>query len=268
MGDPGTEEARPMRPDRLILTLALLTTAAAWAAKPAAPGPVNLAGTWAPKYWTLKLALFQEGNRVWGANAGKSHDHFFRGQWEGGRLVVVANRIDTVRKKCEPRGVMVVQSRGNVSQVGSVWLTAKGRRLKGPWTRASADAGETVPYPWKEELTYCGMLRTYELAFKSASNQLLGTDWPILAAVADLLKADASMKIQVAGHTDSTGDAAKNQSLSEQRAEAVKKALVEKYGADAARISTKGWGAEQPLQDNKTAEGRAANRRVELVLAR
>jgi outer membrane protein OmpA-like peptidoglycan-associated protein len=257
-----------MRTHRLILMLALLTTASAWAGKPGAPGPVNLTGTWTPKYWTLKLALFQEGDRVWGANAGKTHDHFFRGQWDGGRLVVVANRIDTVRKKCEPRGVMVVRSKGNVSQLDSVWMNAEGRVLKGPWTRASADPGEAVAYPWKEELTYCGMLRTYELAFKSASDQLVGTDWPILAAVADLLKSDAAMKIEVVGHTDSTGDAAKNQALSQQRADSVKKALVEKYGADAARISTKGWGAEQPLQDNKTDEGRAANRRVELVIAR
>jgi outer membrane protein OmpA-like peptidoglycan-associated protein len=102
------------------------------------------------------------------------------------------------------------------------------------------------------------MLRTYELAFKSASDQLLGTDWPILAAVADLLKSDATLKIQVVGHTDSTGDAVKNQPLSQQRAESVKKALVEKYGADAARISTNGWARSS--RSRTTRRTRAARR--------
>jgi OOP family OmpA-OmpF porin len=86
--------------------------------------------------------------------------------------------------------------------------------------------------------------------------------------VSEALKQNGSMKIDVAGHTDNTGDAKANQSLSERRAAAVKQILVSKYGADAARITTKGWGPEQPIQENTTAEGRTLNRRVEIVLAR
>ena len=91
---------------------------------------------------------------------------------------------------------------------------------------------------------------------------------PLLAAVAELLKKNPSHKIQVAGHTDSTGDAKKNQELSERRAAAVKKVLVEKYGADTARITVKGSGANQPVADNQTEDGRALNRRVEIVVSR
>jgi OOP family OmpA-OmpF porin len=83
-----------------------------------------------------------------------------------------------------------------------------------------------------------------------------------------VLKNGPSMEIQIAGHTDSTGDAAKNMDLSERRAATVKQTLVDRYGADAARITTKGWGVEQPIADNKTDDGRALNRRVEIVLAR
>lgn len=93
-----------------------------------------------------------------------------------------------------------------------------------------------------------------------------GTEWPILSAVAETLKQDSDMKIQIAGHTDSTGDVKANQALSERRAETVKRILSEKYGADAARITTRGWGAEQAVADNATDEGRALNRRVEIVL--
>ena len=254
-----------MKLKSIAVVAAVLVSASAHAGK---PGPVNLTGAWTPKYWTLKLALFQEGDRVVGTNLAKNHDHFFRGQWDGDRLVLVNNQIDLVRKKCTPRGVMVLQSKGTVSSVDTTWFKGEGRPLKGPWKRSSADAGETFTYPWKEELQYCGMLRTWELVFASGRDALNGTDWPILAAVAELMKSDAALKIEIAGHTDNKGDAAKNQTLSEKRAEAVKKALVEKYGADAVRISTKGWGAEQPIEDNKTDDGRAVNRRVEIVLAR
>jgi OOP family OmpA-OmpF porin len=58
------------------------------------------------------------------------------------------------------------------------------------------------------------------------------------------------------------------QELSDRRAAAVKEALVSRYGGDAARISAKGLGATRPIQENTTADGKAMNRRVEIVLAR
>lgn len=69
--------------------------------------------------------------------------------------------------------------------------------------------------------------------------------------------------IDVSGHTDSIGKPAYNQKLSERRAEAVKAWLVKK-GIDAERIETKGYGETKPVADNKTAAGRAMNRRVEV----
>ena len=228
---------------------------------------VNVTGTWQPKNWTLKISLRQEGTRVWGY--GGQRDFWFRGQWDGDRLVLVANNFEEKRKNtCKPRGVFALSGK-TVSMLDGVWFQSDtGRTLKGPWVRLSPDAGEAVPYPYATELMYCGTLQTYELAFASGSDILQGTDWPILAAVADLLKKDSALKIEVAGHTDSTGDAKANQALSERRAAAVKQALVTKYGADAARIASKGWGAEQPIQDNGTVDGRAMNRRVEIVRAR
>jgi OOP family OmpA-OmpF porin len=69
--------------------------------------------------------------------------------------------------------------------------------------------------------------------------------------------------IIVVGHTDNVGNAAANQRLSLQRAEAVKKYLVGK-GIEPNRIYTEGKGPTQPVADNRTAEGRAKNRRVEI----
>lgn len=239
----------------------LLATTSLVAQKP----PVNLTGTWAPGYWTLKIALQQEGERVWGR--GGNGDFWFRGRWDDGRLLLVATNFDERRKGvCNPRGVFIM-SGTTVNNVTAEWRRPGERALNGGWKRLSPAAGDPIDYPYATELEYCGTLTTYELAFASGSDKLTGTEWPILAAVADVLKQKSTVKIEVAGHTDSTGEAAANQALSERRAAAVKQALVEKYGADAARISTRGWGAEQPIEDNKTEGGRALNRRVEIVLA-
>jgi OOP family OmpA-OmpF porin len=69
----------------------------------------------------------------------------------------------------------------------------------------------------------------------------------------------------VTGHTDNVGSAASNQKLSERRAEAVKTYLVSK-GLDGSKIRTQGKGLSQPITDNKTAQGRAQNRRVEVEI--
>lgn len=247
---------------RIMLTLSLVVTLAS----AAATAQVNVTGTWTPTSWTIKPSLQQEEDRVWGYGGAK--DFWFRGHWDGNRLVLVVNGFREARKgACTPRGVFVLTG-STVIALQSTWFQPGRKPLAGAWTRASADAGEKVEYPYAMELEYCGMLRTYELAFASGSDKLSGADWPILAAVADLMKKNTAAKIEVAGHTDSVGDAKKNQALSEARATAVKNVLVTKYGADAARITTKGWGAEQAIEDNKTEDGRALNRRVEIVLAR
>jgi OOP family OmpA-OmpF porin len=86
------------------------------------------------------------------------------------------------------------------------------------------------------------------------------------AGLDDLVSKLAGLTLEVitaVGHTDSVGADAYNQKLSLRRAEAVKAYLVGK-GIDAARISTDGKGESQPVADNKTAEGRAKNRRVDI----
>jgi outer membrane protein OmpA-like peptidoglycan-associated protein len=231
-----------------------------------ASAQVNLTGTWQPKYWTTKMALQQEGDRVWGH--GGAQDFWFRGTWDGARLIIVANNFDPKRPKgtCRPRGMMAITGKA-FSSLTTTWFDeGRPKPLRGTWTRLSPNAGDPVAYPYAAELTQCGSLRTYELVFASGSDQMSGTDWPILSAVAETLKQNSGMKIQVAGHTDSTGDAKANLALSDRRAATVKRILSEKYGADAARITTKGWGSEQAVQDNATEEGRALNRRVEIVL--
>lgn len=86
-----------------------------------------------------------------------------------------------------------------------------------------------------------------------------------LDKVVQLLNENPTIKIQIAGHTDNIGTAADNLKLSENRAKAVVTYLVGK-GVDAKRLTSKGYGATQPVADNKTEEGRALNRRTELKI--
>ena len=84
-----------------------------------------------------------------------------------------------------------------------------------------------------------------------------------LTNIADILKAYPQVKIRIGGYTDNTGDPAANLQLSEQRADNVMAELV-KLGIDPARMTAKGYGAEDPIADNSTDEGRQKNRRISL----
>lgn len=87
---------------------------------------------------------------------------------------------------------------------------------------------------------------------------------PVIDQVAEMLQTNPGLMLSVEGHTDSVGTPASNKVLSENRAKAVVAALAGK-GIDAKRLTTAGWGQDKPIADNQTEEGRAKNRRVELV---
>ncbi len=82
-----------------------------------------------------------------------------------------------------------------------------------------------------------------------------------IKTLADFMAKYPNTNVEIAGHSDSTGKLASNNALSQKRADSVKNALI-KAGVDAKRLSSKGYGPSQPIADNKTAEGRQANRRV------
>lgn len=99
--------------------------------------------------------------------------------------------------------------------------------------------------------------------FATGSSKLLTKSFSKLNDVVSILKENPTYKVNIDGHTDNTGKADKNQTLSEARAASVKAYLVSK-GIDESRLTSTGYGQDKPIADNKTAAGRAKNRRVEM----
>jgi outer membrane protein OmpA-like peptidoglycan-associated protein len=100
--------------------------------------------------------------------------------------------------------------------------------------------------------------------FKTDSDELTDTSTEILDRVANTLIANPTVVVEIAGHTDSDADEAYNKDLSQRRAETVMAYLTDK-GVIADNLSAMGYGETQPIASNETSEGKAQNRRVELV---
>lgn len=115
----------------------------------------------------------------------------------------------------------------------------------------------------KKELDRAGRVALY-VNFDTGKATLRPDANPTLAEIDKLLKQDARLKLSIEGHTDNTGNAQLNRDLSTARARSVLGALVG-LGIDPARLASKGFGPDKPLADNATEDGRAKNRRVELV---
>jgi outer membrane protein OmpA-like peptidoglycan-associated protein len=114
-------------------------------------------------------------------------------------------------------------------------------------------------------LATTGRAAVYGIYFDFDSAEVREQSTPGLQEITDALNKNSGWKLAIEGHTDNLGGDPYNLDLSKRRAEAVKVILVTRYHIDAARLTTVGYGASRPKASNDTLEGRAQNRRVELV---
>lgn len=122
----------------------------------------------------------------------------------------------------------------------------------------------------KAEDIYQGIMREgrvaiYSIYFDFDKADIKPESRPTLDEIAKFLKSNPKIKLYIVGHTDNVGKLEYNMDLSKRRAEAVVKELVEKYGIEKERLKAFGVGPLAPVASNRTEEGRAKNRRVELV---
>lgn len=127
------------------------------------------------------------------------------------------------------------------------------------------DKCPATPTGFKVDAEGCPLKATLHLNFATNSNKVDAAGTAKVAAFASFLKDSPAYSASIVGHTDSTSSDVFNQKLSEKRAEMVKSMLV-KEGVDASRLSSSGKGESQPVASNKTKQGRAENRRIEVDL--
>ena len=118
--------------------------------------------------------------------------------------------------------------------------------------------------PLYDRMMTDGKFITYGITFDVGKAVIKPESMGEINRIVRLMTDDPSLRFEVQGHTDNTGNAASNQTLSEQRAQAIVQKLVE-MGISADRLTAVGKGQTNPLADNSTDEGRAKNRRVEFV---
>ncbi|MEZ4313967.1 MAG: OmpA family protein [Polyangiaceae bacterium] len=134
------------------------------------------------------------------------------------------------------------------------------------------EKGKPDPDPTKNgcpqavRVTETEVIILQQVQFDTNKSTIKKVSDPLLDEVAEVLREHPEiLKIEVQGHTDSKGSPALNKTLSQNRADSVKKALI-KRGISEGRLIPKGYGQDKPIADNGTDEGRAKNRRVQFVI--
>jgi OOP family OmpA-OmpF porin len=124
-----------------------------------------------------------------------------------------------------------------------------------------AEGGKSM----REQLEETGRIVTHGILFDVNSATIKGESYRTLQEIGQLLQDIPDLRLSIEGHTDSDGSDESNMTLSQKRADSVRTYLMTTFGVGADRLESKGWGESKPVDSNDTAEGKANNRRVELV---
>ncbi len=125
--------------------------------------------------------------------------------------------------------------------------------------------GKAIDIKYAPTITDKVSSKSFQIQFETGSATIKPESYAVLDEILKSSVVAEGLKVGVYGHTDNTGNPASNQSLSEQRAASVRAYLASK-GIAANRLESKGMGSNQPVADNNTVEGKAQNRRVQIVL--
>jgi outer membrane protein OmpA-like peptidoglycan-associated protein len=191
---------------------------------------------------------------------------------EPSALAIVRNYENAIRKvggtilQSDPRrwvtGKIVKDGQETWVQVekgnGAIWLQIVEKKAMEQYIVADAAA-------FGYDIRATGHAAVYGITFDTGKSAIKPESAQAIGEIAKLLTADPSLKVFVAGHTDNVGGVDSNIKLSQDRAEAVLQALVRDHGIAPARLRAYGCGQFAPVASNDTEEGRAKNRRVELV---
>ena len=196
---------------------------------------------------------------------GEVHTWVYNGRQGLSELQILRN-IETALK----RSGFVIDYEGTPTDLtahkGKIWygLHASGSDYNQTIVIEKAMEQEVTASDLIDELNKSGHVAVYGIHFATGSATIQADSEAILQQIVALMQGNPALKLRVEGHTDNQGAAAANQTLSQKRAQAVV-AWLTSHGVPAPRLTAQGFGASKPVADNGTEDGRAKNRRVELV---
>ncbi len=173
----------------------------------------------------------------------------------GGSLLYADKSNETLRLTKDGKEIWVGISAG---YTGKYSLAILEKKAMSQDILANADA-------FSNDLKTTGHSAVYGIYFDTGKSDIKPQSEQAIGEIAKLLKSDAGLKVYVVGHTDNVGGLEANMKLSQDRAEAVVQVLVRSHGIVAARLKAFGNGPFAPITSNDTEDGKAKNRRVELV---
>ncbi len=211
------------------------------------------------RYWTIQYHLKENAKKV-------------------GPLQIARNYTDLIVKRGGKKLLEDVDPSGGttvaqlpVSGGKSLWLQLRigdGGERYTMYVVEEAGMEQKVEFT-ADELTRAlettGSVAVHGITFDTGKATIKPESAAVLGTIADVLKKNPDLKLEIQGHTDNVGAAAANLKLSQERAAAVKSHLVQTGGIEGTRMTTAGFGDTKPVAANTTDEGRAQNRRVELV---
>jgi outer membrane protein OmpA-like peptidoglycan-associated protein len=222
----------------------------------------NISGTYNTDY--SKFHVLQEGTSLTGCY--EYNDGVLTGGIEGRVL-----KFTWVEGENRGPAIMVVSADGK-KLVGFWWHENQSGAPAGVWNgeKLSDEVGSCPNWAGgaaqqlTKDLEEFGRARVYGINFDTDSAVIRDESKPTLERIVSVLKSKTDWQMTIEGHTDSTGSAAHNQTLSEKRAQSVMDFLTA-AGIAATRLKAAGFGASKPVAGNESELGRAQNRRVELV---
>lgn len=217
------------------------------------------------KLWKREYGLKGEGKEASGLQIIRNYSNAIKNM--GGTILIEGTR-KAIEAVCKEGEGYARQVNGRVTKGGKeLWVEVGYHEYNGTYVitvlEKEAMKQDVTASAMLDALNRDGHVALY-INFDTGKSVIKPESQPIIEQIVQMMKANPELKISVEGHTDTVGNPKANKTLSDDRAKAVVSAIVAQ-GIDAKRLSALGHGQDKPIADNKTEEGRAKNRRVELV---
>ncbi len=211
------------------------------------------------------------GSELWETKGYDTEDdEWLEGQ--GKKATVERENVNHIIIWVQNRRVRIYHKGEKVVDMGTnIFAGTKFNRFRfSGWDRASlpyiGNIKITTASPdTRSKLLTEGKLISYGIYFDSGKDEVKSESFGSIKEIANVLKENPELRIEINGHTDSDGNDASNLDLSKRRAASVKSYLVNQFQIDASRILTDGKGETLPIENNATPQGKAKNRRVEFI---